>query len=278
MSAPRYEITWHVSFRFPLPEQRDTWYRGPDGAAALLAALRGTSLWPMFDVVGRDHDAGEPLDLSPAGLAALERQLAEVKGVTTFARGPAQAAMFLEEAELGARLTVRSDALELQAPASGAALDRLGPAFLDEIIELIAGFYGRWHGKIQIAHAVAVPGGLSYPRPRPPRRARRFVAAIVDVLAPSAPRPEEPLPGFDFVGEAQRLAATPLPARDAALPHVERQARGELLVDRWVRDPSDRAEVSAAAGRHERWLVPLVETTIVPGWDPSTPGNWLNDD
>jgi hypothetical protein len=37
MSAPRYEITWHVSFRFPLPEQRDTWYRGPDGAVALLA-------------------------------------------------------------------------------------------------------------------------------------------------------------------------------------------------------------------------------------------------
>lgn len=161
MSAPRYEITWHVSFRFPLPEQRDTWYRGPDGAVALLAALGGTSLWPMFDVVGRDHDAGEPLDRSPAGLAALERQLAEVKGVTTFARGPAQAAMFLDEAEVGARLSVRSDALELQVPASGAALDRLGPAFLDEIIELVAGFYERWHGKIQIANAVAVPSGLS---------------------------------------------------------------------------------------------------------------------
>jgi len=276
MSAPRYEVTWHVSFRFPFAEQRDTWIEAPDGAAALLGALTRTSLWPLFDVVGRDHDEGVPIDRSAEGMRALEQRIA-VKGVTTFARGPAQAAMFLDESELAARITVRSDALELQIPASGAALERLGPAFLDEIIELIAGFYAPWHGKVQIAHAVAVPSGLSHPRPRPPRTARRYVAAIVDILAPSAPRPDEPLPGFDFVGEAQRLAATPLPARSAALPGVQRLQHGELLIDRWVDDPSDRAAVSAAAGRHERWLTPLVETTIVSGWNPATPCNWLDD-
>ncbi|MBK7539496.1 MAG: hypothetical protein IPI49_29890 [Myxococcales bacterium] len=262
MGDLRYELTWHVSFRFPFPAQRDTWYAGPDGAAALVGRLAETALWPLFDVIGSAHELGEPLDHSQAGCAAIARQAAAGHRVITLARGDARAAMFVDESELAARLTVRSDALELQLGASGDALQRLGPTFLDEGIDLVADFYHRQRGQVQLAHAVAVPSGLRYPRPRPPRGARRFVAAVVDILAPHAPRgPIEPRPGFDFVGEAQRLAAAPLPAC------AERQPRGELLIDRWVADPRDLAAVGRAAGLHERWLAQLVDTTVASGWN-----------
>src|SRR5262245_17997741 len=99
------------------------------------------------------------------------------------ARGGPRAAMLLDDSDATMSLDFSFLWLDVKTTTSGAVLDRVGPAVLDETIALLVALNRRFGARAGLIKARAVPfatGSFRYPRARPPREARRDLDAIVD--------------------------------------------------------------------------------------------------
>lgn len=244
-------LQWFVDLRFAEPE----WFQDRARVRALVDGLAAAAWFREFDVFARDHQPGAAI----GSLDAVRDAIASGEtGNAIFARGEPRMTVDIDQAEAALSIDVNVGRVELRLWLAAAAVTRLGAAALDDMI----GFVLAWRATVPdvlVANALAFPrptDGLPYRRTRPLRIANRALDAVVDVVDRTAPS-AGPLWGPDSLA----MAAAPVPAT------AERIERGDLVVVRWVRDPSDLVAMAEACSRHEQWLIPLVPTRIAPGWN-----------
>ena len=110
---------------------------------------------------------------------------------------------------------------------------------------------------VRIASAQFAPSGRSYPRPIPPRRHDFWPPGALDqYLGRSWHRAEA-----DTADVIDRLERAPLPVG------AHRTIDGDVLRIAFDADLGDAPSVAAARAAHERWLTPLVNAPIEPGWN-----------
>lgn len=252
-------LRWFARFEFPDPAEEDRWYQGPDGVGRVIDLLAGTALWSWLDVLGTGYQDGEPL----GELAAIQQRVAAGPEVYTLAHGAPRTAAHSGEAELAVVIDVSPAQLDLEVSAEGAALAALGPRVLDDVIAVLARLHDAWRGRANLVWGAAVPvlgPEVVYRRPRPPRVAnsRRPIDAIVDVVAHASAA------GGVFarvLAESGAIAAATPPAA------ATRTERAGLVVLRWVDDPRNLAEVTAAAAAHEVWMTGVIDSEPRLGWN-----------
>jgi hypothetical protein len=244
-------LAWFIDVRFDEPG----WYQTRARPAALVDALAATSWFRELTVLGRDHKAGVPFE---SAAAASDVIACGERGTFILARGEPRMAVDVEDAELALAIDIGASSVELRLWFRAGALAQYRGALLGEIIGLLIALREAWRDAV-IANAYAFPSpqdALSYRRPRPLRTAARALDAIVDIVDRGAPAGGPP-----WARDAHLIAAAAVPAG------VERQEHGPLVCVRWIGDPADTDALAEACARHAQWLIALVPTQIVLGWN-----------
>jgi hypothetical protein len=228
------------------------WWRDPATLQTVIGALATTERWRELEVLGVNYQPGAPLG-SPADVA--RAIAAGGPGLYNLARGGPRQAMFSDQTSAWMQIGVGREVLKVISRVGGDVLARLGPAAIDDLVDAVAEIRAALDGRAQVLEMHVRPtalGKLSYPRPLPHRRAAIPLSAVVDVVEsdPPADRPDR--------GPARAARAI---ARAEVPPGGSRVTLGNLLIIRWVDDPSDPVAVCKAAAAHEAWLAPLIETT-----------------
>jgi len=238
-------LSWFFELRF---DDANAWCRDPERFDVLLERVAALPWFPDLGVLGVDHEEGQAFE----GIDQLREILTGSQRVTaTLVCGAPRAALWINEAELALSLLVAAGRLEIKMLFAEQALRRHRATAIDAMLELITGAFAAWRSQAQLRSGLAFPdpGSVVYRRVRPPRTASRGIDALVDVIDPRAS------------AQSRTLAEASLPSG------VQRREQAGLVIARWVDDPSDRAAVAEACSRHEQWIVPLIETGIVAGWN-----------
>lgn len=244
-------IMWFVDIRF----EDAHWYRERSRAASLVDALAATSWFGELEVLGRDHAIGAPFERVDAVRDAIA---CGEPGTFILARGEPRMTRDTDEADTAMALDVSATSLELRVWLRARPVARYRGAVLREMVALLFALRESWQDAV-VANAFAFPHPpdvLAYRRPRPPRTAARALDAVVDVVDRDVP-PDGP----PWARDARAIAAAPVP------DGVERIERGRLIALRWADDPADPVAMADACSRHAQWLVPLVSTKIILGWN-----------
>lgn len=244
-------LAWFIDVQF----DELHWYRTRTRPAALVDALAATSWFGELTVLGRDHGLGVPFEGAEAASSAIA--CGEI-GTFILAKGGPRMARDVENAELALAISISARSATLRIWFDAGSLARYRGALLSEIIGLLVALREAWQDTV-IADAYAFPSpqdALAYRRPRPLRAAARAIDAVVDIVDREAPTEGPP-----WARDAHLIAAAPVPAG------VERQEHGSLVCLRWIGDPSDIRALAEACARHAQWLVALVPTQIVLGWN-----------
>jgi hypothetical protein len=236
------QLRWFLHLRFV---DRD-WVSQRANTDAIVEALAGTPLWGHLDQLG----AGSGVSAPRGNVAAVKKTLASGKARYHFVRGEATA-ITLDRSEAWVAAEVSPRSVLFTSCVRGGVLAELGARALDSFVQLATGLHDALRGKAHVTQGFAWPAveGRIH---RPSRNADWQLLAIVDILEPTRPAAQDP----DFLLEAARAIAGA-----TAPPEATSTRHGELLILRWLDDPSDLAAADAAAARRERWLIDQIETT-----------------
>lgn len=244
-------LSWFIDIRFDEPH----WYRTRTRPAALVDALAATSWFGELVVLGHDHNIGAPFESVAAARAAIA---CGERGMFILAHGEPRMARDVEDAEIALAIDITAVSVELRIWFRARAVSQYRGALIGEIIDLLVALRKAWQDSV-IANAYVFPfpqEALSYRRPRPWRTAARALDAVVDIVDRAAPTEGPP-----WARDAHIIAVATVPVG------VERQEHGSLICLRWIGDPSDTGELAEVCARHAQWLIALIPTQIVLGWN-----------
>jgi len=243
MSDPEYPLRWHIYFHFAEPY----WFHDRSRTERMLDAFAGTAWFRELDRFGNGRARG-------FGFGSLDvirpNIVSGLPGRFTFVRGTPEDATLPEMAEAAMVFEVRPTLLRVFANARGLTLARLGERAVDDVVDATLALADAFSGIATIATATATPGReLALPRELPPNESLRPATSVVDLIDPT-------LPDDILAASSTRVARA---IANSAVPEgVVRTKHGDVIVDRWVRDPSDRDALADAACRHAEWVATLV--------------------
>lgn len=251
MSDPGYTLRWYIHFELFMLN----WFADKDRSAHLLDTFASSAWFAELDHFGIGGNPGVRF----ASMSEVrELVISGLPGQYTFARGSGAATTAPERAEAAVRFELLPRALLIQANARGDVLGRLHERALDDIIRATVELDNAWREIASLAWASATPSSeLAFSHVRPVRKARSPLHSIAEVFSPTPPERAAP----QDIAMARAMAGARPPAG------VERTSEGRLIVQRWVRDPSDPMATAEACSRHQAWLASLLDLPLAPGWN-----------
>lgn len=174
------------------------------------------------------------------------------EGIYTLQSGKKTADTLLE-------LTIRKKSLNLTLLTSAEAVGANVSTLMKYLIEFAVQLHESFQGTAVCGPEFhIIPSGVSYPRPKPPRKHPRWpIGSVVDFVS----KPFLVHEGDGGKESWQKLSSAPLPKG------VSRQQKEDLLIFQWVQDFEDVQAVAAGRTLQERWLGQLLEWPVAAGFN-----------
>jgi hypothetical protein len=140
----------------------------------------------------------------------------------------------------------------------GIAAEHVTPRVREDVAAWVAAWSrGLAEARVRLAHGRFEPTPDGYPRAFPPRDSPIWILGSLDQYDGLAWHRADP----GRAAVIERLLAAPLPSG------VQRTIDGDVVRIAFDCDLASRASMAAARSAHERWLTPLVPTTVASGWN-----------
>lgn len=239
---PSFSFHWRISYR----TVDAGWHTQRQMTDAIIDALATTQVWHHLPRLGGGADHTKPRGTP----AATKKVIASGASRFVFTSDAPDIDMWGEGATAYLELEYGRRALHVTCALKQPLIGELGAKALDDLFTFARAYYDLIERK---AYVTAGKAWTTWDRndPLPKRQATWELRALADVLEPSRPADDE-RDGMWI--DAQAIAK-------AKSPGVSRESHGDLLMLRWIDDPSDPAAANRATSAHQKWLLGILKTT-----------------
>lgn len=241
---PSFSFHWRISYR----TVDAGWHTQRPMTDAIIDALATTQVWDHLPRLGPGADLTKPRGTP----AAVKKAIATGKSRFVFTSDAPDIDMWGDGATAYLELEYGRRALHVTCALKQPVIGELGAKALDDLYTFARAYHDR------IDHRAFVTAGKAWTTwdqndPLPKRNATWELRAFGDVLEPSRPADDE---RDGMWTDAQAIAK-------GKPPGATREVHGDLVMLRWIDDPSDPAAANRATNAHQKWLLSILTTTAL---------------